>query len=378
MNPHILRRSALNFLGNESRDMNSPKTILITGGAGFIGSNFVRAVMEHSDWNVIVLDSLTYAGNLRNIADIMGNPRLTFVRGDICDSQTVRNLFATTPIDFVANLAAESHVDRSILGPDAFIKTNIEGTYILLEASRQAWQADKDSKRFLQVSTDEVYGSLLPDEAPFDETSNYKPNSPYAASKASSDHLVRAWHHTYGLPTIVSNCSNNYGPWQFPEKLIPLMILNACESKPLPVYGDGLQVRDWLHVKDHCSALLAILSRGKTGHTYCIGGKNEVANIDLVKLICDTIDRKLGRAPGKSRNLITHVEDRPGHDRRYAIDPTKICREVGWSPEMSMERDLPRIVDWYLENLDWVNEIRSGAYQDFYNELYRKRLKAMR
>jgi dTDP-glucose 4,6-dehydratase len=346
---------------------------LVTGGAGFIGCNFVRAALPRAP-RIVVLDALTYAGNLGNLSDLIGAPNLTFVRGDICDAELVGQIFRDHDITHVIHFAAESHVDRSILGSAPFVRTNVLGTHTLLEAARAAWANKMQGRRFLHVSTDEVFGTLAPDDPPFRETTQYAPNSPYAASKAASDHLVRAWHHTYGLPTVISNCSNNFGPWQFPEKLIPLMILNAFENKPLPVYGDGLQVRDWLHVADHCDALLTILEAGKAGETYLIGGKNERNNLEMVHRICDAVDAVAARPNGTARALIKHVADRPGHDRRYAIDASKLRRELGWSPRHTFDAALPDLVRWYKEHKPWADDIRSGHYLKFYEEQYGKRL----
>lgn len=348
-------------------------TWLITGGAGFIGCNFVRHCLTQTDHQLVILDALTYAGNLANLQDILDDPRITFVRGDVCDEVGVNQLFEAHDFDAVVHFAAESHVDRSILGPKAFLTTNIEGTYTLLQAARTHWQGKTAHKRFLNVSTDEVYGTLGPDDPPFNEQTTYKPNSPYSASKAAADHLVRAWHHTYGLPTLISNCSNNYGPWQFPEKLIPLFTLNAVEEKPLPVYGDGMQIRDWLHVQDHCEALLVILQKGAVGETYVIGGNNEQPNLHIIKGICDAVDAQLGRDPGQTASLITHVKDRPGHDRRYAIDASRLKNELGWAPRVRFEEALPEVVAWYIANQEWAASIRSGEYLDFYQKQYGER-----
>lgn len=346
---------------------------LITGGAGFIGSSFVRLVLEKTEHPIVILDALTYAGNLANLSDVLDEPRVTFVKGDICDVECVDRLFAEHTIDAVIHFAAESHVDRSILGPTAFLKTNIDGTYTMLDAARRAWDGAFEGRRFLHVSTDEVYGTLGPDDPPFTEETPYRPNSPYSASKASADHLARAWHHTYGLPVLISNCSNNYGPWQFPEKLIPLFTLNALENKPLPVYGDGMQIRDWLHVQDHCEALLTILEKGTLGETYVIGGDNEQPNLEIIRRICEAVDAQLQRAPGTTSQLITYVKDRPGHDRRYAIDATKLKTELGWTPRFSFDEALPEVVRWYIEHLDWASDIRSGEYLDFYEKQYGER-----
>jgi dTDP-glucose 4,6-dehydratase len=315
---------------------------------------------------VVNLDALTYAGSLSNLAGVDGDGRYTFVRGDISDAELVRRTFAEQQIDTVVNFAAESHVDRSITGPAAFIRTNKLGTFTLLEAAREAWAGRTDDCRFLHVSTDEVYGSLAADEPAFSETTAYAPNSPYSASKASSDHLVRAYHHTFGLPTLTTNCSNNYGPYQYPEKLIPLMILNALTDKPLPVYGDGLQVRDWLYVEDHCSAIRTVLERGRVGQTYNIGGESEKPNIEIVHLICDELDRLRPKAGGGSyREQIAYVKDRPGHDRRYAIDARKIRGELGWRPCESFASGIRKTIEWFLANQDWVNGLMSEKYAEW-------------
>ena len=344
-------------------------TILVTGGAGFIGSNFVLDWLATSDEPVVNLDALTYAGNLRNLASLQGDARHTFVKGDICDRPLVEQLLATHKPRALVHFAAESHVDRSIHGPGAFMRTNVEGTFALLEAARGFWSglesADKAAFRFHHVSTDEVYGSLAPDAPAFTEQHPYEPNSPYSASKAASDHLVRAWHHTYGLPVLTSNCSNNYGPYHFPEKLIPLMIVNALAGKPLPIYGDGLNVRDWLYVRDHASAVRAILAKGRAGETYNVGGWNEKTNREIVHTICDLLDELRPSAAGSYRRLITFVADRPGHDRRYAIDARKIERELGWRPAETFESGIRKTVQWYLASTDWVAEVQSGAYRDW-------------
>ncbi|WP_131111879.1 dTDP-glucose 4,6-dehydratase [Sulfuricystis thermophila] len=350
-------------------------TILVTGGAGFIGSNFVLDWLARSDEPVIDLDRLTYAGNLENLRSLAGDPRHIFVRGDIGDFDLVATLLAEHRPRAIINFAAESHVDRSIHGPEDFIQTNIVGTYRLLEAARGYWnalpEADKAAFRFLHVSTDEVYGSLGPDDPPFSENNRYEPNSPYSASKAASDHLVRAWHHTYGLPVLTTNCSNNYGPYQFPEKLIPLMIVNALAGKPLPVYGDGLNVRDWLYVKDHCAAIRVVLARGRVGETYNIGGWNEKTNLEIVRIVCRLLDERRPRPDGASHaSLITFVKDRPGHDRRYAIDATKIARELGWRPAETFETGIEKTVAWYLDHPDWVAHVQSGAYREWIGRHY--------
>lgn len=354
-------------------------TIVVTGGAGFIGSNFVLQWIAQTDERVVNLDLLTYAGNRRNLESIEKNPRHIFVKGDICDESLVANLLREHQPRAILNFAAESHVDRSIAGPSAFIQTNISGTFSLLQQTRTYWDSlpaeAKKSFRFLHVSTDEVYGTLEPNDPAFTEVTPYAPNSPYAASKASSDMLVRAWHHTYGLPVLTTNCSNNYGPYQFPEKLIPLMILNALEGKPLPVYGDGRNVRDWLFVEDHCSAIRRVLERGRVGETYNIGGGSERANIDVVSSICNILD-ELQPDPGlgSRRKLITYVKDRPGHDRRYAIDATKIASELNWQPAQQFESGIRKTIDWFLAHLDWVNDIRSGAYRQWIELNYAERL----
>ncbi|MFT4114932.1 dTDP-glucose 4,6-dehydratase [Silvibacterium sp.] len=353
--------------------------VIVTGGAGFIGSNFVLQWIANTGSEVVNLDALTYAGNRGNLTSLDGNSRHTFVRGDICDAALIASLFEKYQPRAILHFAAESHVDRSITGPDAFVQTNVFGTFTLLQAAKQYWDklptGDKEAFRFLHVSTDEVYGTLEPNDPAFSETTPYAPNSPYAASKAGSDHLVRAYHHTYGLPTLTTNCSNNYGPFQFPEKLIPLMILNALEGKPLPVYGDGLNIRDWLFVEDHCSAIRAVLERGRLGETYNVGGNSERNNIHVVNTICDLLDELRPDAKiGSRRSLITYVKDRPGHDRRYAINAEKITRELGWQPSLDFEAGIRSTVSWYLEHLDWVNEIRSGAYQQWIETNYAERL----
>jgi len=348
-------------------------SLLVTGGAGFIGANFVRYWdRRHPDDRIVVLDALTYAGNRANLADL---DRVAFVHGDIRATGSVQSLLRDHQVDTVVHFAAESHVDRSILGPRAFVETNVVGTLNLLAAARDRWQDSFAGRLFLHISTDEVFGTLAPTAPPFNESTPYAPNSPYAASKAASDHLVRAWHHTYGFPAIITNCSNNYGPWQFPEKLIPLMILNAIGGRELPVYGDGLQVRDWLHVHDHCDALLAVLERGTVGATYCIGGGQQHTNEQVVNSICDLVSERLGQAPRAARRLIRHVEDRPGHDRRYAIDSSRIRRELGWTPRYELMTSLPAVVDWYLAHQDWVTSIRSGEYLRFYEQQYSQRLR---
>jgi len=346
---------------------------LVTGGAGFIGANFVRLAARESSVQIVVLDALTYAGNLENIADLVDAGRIAFVRGDICDRELVAELFGRYRFGRVIHFAAESHVDRSILGPLPFIRTNIEGTAILLEAARASWGDQARDKLFLHVSTDEVYGSLLPGEPAFTEASPYRPNSPYSASKAAADHLARAWSQTFSVPVVVSNCSNNYGPLQFPEKLIPLMILNAIEDRELPVYGDGGQVRDWLHVEDHCQALLMLLSRGRPGETYVVGGGCERTNLQVVNQICVAVDQLLGRKAGLTASRIRHVADRPGHDRRYAMNAAKLTGETGWKPRHGLDEALPGLVMWYHDNRAWADAIRSGEYRKFYDKLYGNR-----
>ncbi|MBX3727721.1 MAG: dTDP-glucose 4,6-dehydratase [Candidatus Sumerlaeia bacterium] len=344
--------------------------LLVTGGAGFIGSNLVRHLVRTRPGDRVVnVDKLTYAGNLRSLADVESAPNYRFVRGDITDVALMTRLLAEESIDAVVHLAAESHVDRSILGPEEFLRTNVMGTFALLEAARATWR-DGRRGRFLHVSTDEVFGSLG-DTGAFTEETPYAPNSPYSASKAASDHLVRAYCHTYGLDVVTTNCSNNYGPYQFPEKLIPLMILNARGGKPLPVYGDGLNVRDWLYVQDHCEAIETVLERGRTGETYNIGGNNERRNIDVVTALCDLMDEALGVEPaGPRRRLITYVKDRPGHDRRYAIDASKIRRELGWEPRFVFEQGLRETIRWYLDHQEWLEACLDGSYREYYERNY--------
>ncbi len=349
--------------------------ILVTGCAGFIGSNFVHTWLAQSEEHVVNLDKLTYAGSLANLACLKGDARHVFVQGDIGDRELVGRLLAEHKPRAVINFAAESHVDRSIHGPADFIQTNVVGTFNLLEAARAYWIAlsgdQKQAFRFVHISTDEVYGSLSPTDPPFAETNPYEPNSPYSASKAASDHLVRAWHHTYGLPVITTNCSNNYGPYHFPEKLIPLVIMNALAGKPLPIYGDGRQVRDWLYVEDHCRAIVRVLERGKVGEVYHIGGGNEQANLDVVKSVCVILDELRPRTDGKRHaDLITLVKDRPGHDRRYAIDARKIERDLGWRPQETFESGLRKTVRWYLDNPAWVEGVTAGAYQQWVSRHY--------
>jgi dTDP-glucose 4,6-dehydratase len=358
------------------------KKMLVTGGCGFIGSNFVRLALSRlPDCRLVNVDSLTYAGNLRNLADIADDPRYRFVCGDICDAALMDRLFAEEKIDTVVHFAAESHVDRSIEGPAEFIRTNIVGTFTLLEAARKSWATDARGKsrspRFLHVSTDEVYGSLGATGF-FTEETPYDPRSPYSASKASSDHLVSAYHHTYALPVLVTNCSNNYGPCQFPEKLIPLIISNAMAGQELPVYGDGRNVRDWLYVEDHCEAILAVLEKGRAGETYNIGGNSERENIEVVRTICDSLDENLGLLPGgrPRTDLIRFVKDRPGHDRRYAIDARKIREELGWRPTVAFAEGIRRTVEWYLSHQEWVAAVKDGSYRTYYETMYGCRLAA--
>jgi dTDP-glucose 4,6-dehydratase len=351
--------------------------ILVTGGAGFIGSNFVLDWLARSDEPVVNLDALTYAGNTENLASLANDRRHVFVRGDICEQPLLDRLFAEYRPRAIVHFAAESHVDRSIHGPAEFIRTNVQGTFTLLEAARAFWTTlpapDKADFRFLHVSTDEVYGSLGRDDPAFRESDTYEPNSPYSASKAASDHLVRAWHHTYGLPVLTTNCSNNYGPFHFPEKLIPLMIVNALAGKPLPVYGDGQQVRDWLYVKDHCAAIREVLARGRVGETYNIGGWNEKPNLEIVHAVCGLLDELKPHPDGPYTRLITHVTDRPGHDRRYAIDASKIERELGWRPAETFESGLRKTVRWYLNNAAWVERVQNGAYREWLSANYGQR-----
>ena len=349
--------------------------ILVTGGAGFIGANFVLDWLEHGKEPILNLDKLTYAGNLENLASLKDDKRHIFVQADIGDSDRLTQLLTEHRPRAVVNFAAESHVDRSIHGPEDFIQTNVVGTFRLLEAVRAYWNElavqEKSDFRFLHVSTDEVYGTLSPTDSAFTEDNNYEPNSPYSASKAASDHLVRAWNHTYGLPVLTTNCSNNYGPLHFPEKLIPLVIVNALAGKALPIYGDGMQVRDWLYVRDHCSAIRRVLEAGKLGETYNVGGWNEKANIDIVKTVCALLDELRPRADGKPyAEQITYVTDRPGHDRRYAIDARKLERELGWKPAETFDTGIRKTVQWYLENADWVQNVQSGSYRDWVQKQY--------
>lgn len=346
------------------------KKVLITGGAGFIGSHVVRRFVNHyPDYQIYNLDALTYAGNLENIKDVQNEPNYTFLKGDIVDEIYINEIFQKYKFDGVLHLAAESHVDRSITDPLAFVKTNIIGTVNLLNAFKKIWDGNFEGKRFYHISTDEVYGSLG-ETGLFTETTSYDPNSPYSASKASSDHFVRAYGETYGLPYVLTNCSNNYGPFHFPEKLIPLFINNIINKKPLPVYGDGNYTRDWLFVKDHAVAIDLVFHEGKNHETYNIGGFNEWKNIDLVRLLCQKMDTKLGRSNGESEQLITYVKDRPGHDLRYAIDASKINKELGWKPSVTFEEGLEQTIDWYLSNTEWLNNVTSGEYQKYYEKQY--------
>ena len=348
------------------------KKILITGGAGFIGSHVIRLfVNKYSDYAIVNLDALTYAGNLENLRDIENAPNYSFVKGDITDETFINQLFADHSFDAVIHLAAESHVDRSILDPLSFVKTNVIGTAVLLNAAKKSW-TNMENKLFYHVSTDEVYGSLG-ETGFFTEETPYDPRSPYSASKASSDHLVSAYFHTYGLPMVISNCSNNYGSHQFPEKLLPLMINNIVHSKPLPIYGKGENVRDWLWVNDHARAIDVIFHQGKLGETYNIGGFNEWKNIDIVHLLCSIMDKKLGRADGESAKLITYVKDRAGHDMRYAIDATKLNKELGWEPSLQFEEGMDKTIDWYLSNAEWIQSVTSGSYKQYYDQQYTSR-----
>jgi dTDP-glucose 4,6-dehydratase len=353
--------------------------ILVTGGAGFIGSNFVLSWIATLGSTVINLDLLTYAGNPANLSSLEGDPRYLLTRGDICDAELVGSLLRKHQPRAIVHFAAESHVDRSIASPEAFIRTNVQGTFVLLEQAKIYWSglsdADRRAFRFLHVSTDEVYGSLGPHDPAFSETTAYAPNSPYAASKAASDHLARAYHHTWGFPVLTTNCSNNYGPFQFPEKLVPLMILNALEGSPLPVYGDGKNVRDWLFVEDHCAAIRAVLQNGRVGETYNIGGNSERANIDVVTTICDLVDEmRPCTGAGSRKDLITYVIDRLGHDRRYAIDASKLSRELGWQPAEQFESGLRKTVGWYLDHFSWVESVRTGAYREWIAQNYTERV----
>ena len=354
--------------------MDFKRNILITGGAGFIGSHVVRLfVTKYPEYHIINLDKLTYAGNLANLADIEQQPNYTFVKADICDFEKILELFRQHSIDGVIHLAAESHVDRSIKDPFTFAQTNVMGTLSLLQAAKVSWDGQYDGKRFYHISTDEVYGALKFDCTFFTETTKYDPHSPYSASKASSDHFVRAFHDTFGMPTLVTNCSNNYGPYQFPEKLIPLFINNIRHNKPLPVYGKGENVRDWLYVVDHARAIDLIFHNGKVAETYNIGGFNEWKNIDLIRVLIKTVDRLLGRPEGASEKLITYVTDRAGHDLRYAIDSTKLKNELGWEPSLQFEEGIEKTVKWYLDNQEWLDQVTSGDYQGYYERMYGNR-----
>lgn len=349
------------------------KTIIITGGAGFIGSHVVRLfVNKYPDCRIVNLDKLTYAGNLENLRDIEKKENYVFVKADICDFDRINEIFNEYKPDGIVHLAAESHVDRSIINPTEFVMTNVMGTVNLLNAAKNLWKDNMDGKKFHHISTDEVFGSLG-ETGLFTETTAYDPRSPYSAAKASSDHFVMAYHHTYGLPTVITNCSNNYGPYHFPEKLIPLMINNIIHNKPLPVYGQGLNVRDWLYVEDHAAAIDLVFHKGKSGETYNVGGNNEWKNIDLVYLLCDIMDMKLGREKGTSIQLITYVKDRAGHDLRYAIDSSRIQKELGWEPSVTFEEGLEKTVEWYLENQEWLDRITSGDYMNYYKDMYENR-----
>jgi dTDP-glucose 4,6-dehydratase len=353
--------------------------ILVTGGAGFIGANFVLDWLAQSEEPVLTVDKLTYAGNLSNLQSVSADPRHIFVKGDICNTSLMAELLAAHKPRAIVHFAAESHVDRSIHGPSEFIRTNINGTFSLLEAAREYWSSmpkhERDQFRFLHVSTDEVYGTLGPNDPPFTETTAYAPNSPYSASKAASDHLVRSYHHTYGLPTLTTNCSNNYGPYHFPEKLIPLVIANARAGKPLPIYGDGQQVRDWLYVGDHCAATRCVLASGRLGETYNVGGWNEKPNLEVVQTLCSILDQLVPKTDGGSySDQITYVQDRPGHDRRYAIDATKIDRDLGWKPAETFDSGIRKTVRWYLENEAWVRAVQSGEYLTWLDKNYASRL----
>lgn len=343
---------------------------LVTGGAGFIGANFVRLALGVAEARIVVLDALTYAGDLATIADL--SEHVEFVHGNICDAELVGDVMRRHEVTRVFNFAAESHVDRSILGPATCVRTNVEGTFTLLEAARVTWQGRSDCL-FIHVSTDEVYGELGSGETPCNELSPYRPSSPYSATKAAADHLVRAWQRTYGLPTIITNCSNNYGPWQYPEKLIPLMILNALERKPLPVYGDGQQIRDWIHVEDHCRGILAAAERGRPGETYVISACDERMNLEIVQAVCEIVDEVDSRAAGETRTLIRHVVDRPGHDRRYALDSAKLRTETGWTPLHLLRSSLPDLVTWYRTHQDWLEIVRSKGFDDYYKRQYAQR-----
>jgi dTDP-glucose 4,6-dehydratase len=362
----------------KGEDLRLSDTVLVTGGAGFIGSNFVLDWIRSESGKILTFDKLTYAGNVQNLASVASSPQHAFTPGDICDADSLVEVFVSHRPRAVVHFAAETHVDRSINNPEEFVRTNVQGTLCLLRKAYEFWKdlaaEDRAQFRFLHISTDEVYGSLAPNEPPFSETSRYAPNSPYAASKAASDHLVRAYQHTYGMPTLTTNCSNNYGPFQFPEKLIPLVILNAFERKPLPIYGDGLNVRDWLYVRDHCAAIRCVLKHGRPGETYNVGGDGERTNIDVVTTICDILDELHPDAPiGSRRSLIQYVKDRPGHDRRYAINTRKIHEELGWSPQTAFQEGIRQTISWYLENMDWVAQVRSGQYQEWMQLNYKGR-----
>lgn len=352
------------------------KNMLVTGGAGFIGSNFIHYVLsQNSEIKIVNLDALTYAGNLENLTDLPNESNYKFVEGDIRNAELVNELFQAYDFDTVVHFAAESHVDRSILGPTAFIETNVLGTLVLLEAAKKHWGSDFEGKRFHHISTDEVFGSLAPTDPPFSEDTAYDPRSPYSASKASSDHIVRAYWYTYKLPVLITNCTNNYGPNQYPEKLIPVIITNCLEGKPIPVYGDGKQIRDWLYVEDHCDAIFRVLLNGRMGETYCIGGNNQPTNLEIIHQICEILDTKVAQSPHvPHKDLIEYVKDRPGHDRRYDIDISKIAAELGWQPKVGLADGLEKTVEWYLSNIDWVNTIRENpVYADWMQDNYTSR-----
>jgi len=352
------------------------RQMLVTGGAGFIGSNFIRYVLSNSpEIKIINLDALTYAGNMENLSDLPNASNHVFIKGDIRSTDLVDEIFETHDIDTLVHFAAESHVDRSILGPTAFIETNVLGTLVLLEAAKKQWNSNFEGKRFHHISTDEVFGSLGPNDPPFSEETAYDPRSPYSASKASSDHLVRAYWHTYGMPVLITNCTNNYGPNQYPEKLVPVIITNCLEGKPIPVYGDGNQIRDWLYVEDHCDAIFKVLQNGRLGETYCIGGNNQPTNLDIIHHICNILDEKVPQSPHTPhKNLVEFVKDRPGHDRRYDIDITKIFSELDWQPQLELSAGLEKTVSWYLSNIEWVNSIRDQpVFADWMQDNYESR-----
>jgi len=343
---------------------------LVTGGAGFIGANFVHKLYSNTNSKIIIVDKLTYAGDLQRLKEVINSERVVFVRECITDPKAMARIFEKYRIQKVVHFAAESHVDRSILGPEVFLRTNVDGTVNLLNQALKAWKDNFEEKLFIHVSTDEVYGDLELNDSPFTESHPYKPSSPYSASKAASDHFVRAWQRTYGLPIVITNCSNNYGPWQFPEKLIPLMIQNAFNKKAMPVYGDGQQTRDWIHVEDHCDAILKVSQFGTAGETYLIGANEEKSNLEIVQTICKLVDQTKRRAPGETARLVTYVKDRPGHDRRYAIDNSKIQKDLGWSPQRDFESSLAELVTWMEENQDWLQSVRDHEYLNYYQDQY--------